>query len=118
MSFLAKLHHALQPWIVFSPVLILGAAVIATQLIKRGKWLVHTSAVAAMVLSGPVYLHIQDVLDPSSIEHPGPGDGLGVLMWLFCLALALILYAAYSLFYAAYVLLARRKRRHQLGSFA
>jgi hypothetical protein len=117
MSALA-LHRSLFDVALFSPFIIMFIAMMAARWIKRGRWLVHTLAVAAMVASMPIYLHIEGVLDPSSIEYPGPGVGFGILLWLFCLVTALILYAAYALFYATYALLARRQRRHQLGSIA
>jgi hypothetical protein len=95
MSALAKLH-ALLPWAIFSPFIVVVVAVIATQLIKRGRWIVHILAFVAMVLLMPVYLHIQAVLDPTSIDYPGPGDGFGLLLWLYCLVPSIIFYAGYA----------------------
>jgi hypothetical protein len=115
MSALA-LHRALFWWVLFSPLLIMAVGLIAAGLLKKRRWIVHILVFAAMITSMPIYLHIQWTLDPTSMEYPGPGDGIGFLLWLICLVVAIVLYAASLALYAVGAWFMRRKRRSQFVS--
>jgi hypothetical protein len=95
MSDLAKLYMSLFLAMPLSPILILAAAVAVSFRMKRGRWIVHIVAFAAMLLSMPLYLKGRGILDPTSIEYPGPGDGFGVLLWLMFLVPCLVGYGMY-----------------------
>jgi hypothetical protein len=88
--------RSLLPWVIFSPLLVVVLACSVTQFMKKGRWIVHILAFAAMILPMPIYLHVQFVLDPTSIEYPGPGDAIGFFLWLFLMVLSIIVYAAYA----------------------
>jgi hypothetical protein len=77
------------------PVLAILGAVISLQLSRR-RWIVYTTTVIAMLLALPIYVHFQGVLDPTSIQYPGPGDGLGVLLYLLILLPTVVVYSIFS----------------------
>ena len=103
--------RSLLPWVIFSPLLVVVLACSVTQFMKKGRWIVHILAFAAMILPMPIYLHAQFVLDPTSIEHPDPGDGIAFFLWLFLLVLSIIVYAAY-----AWLMWWMRRDRRQAGT--
>src|SRR6185295_12761385 len=95
MDALTKFYLALFLWMPLSPILILAVAVVVTLRMRRWKWIVHILAVVAMLLSMPLYLIGGGILDPTTIEYPGPGDGIAVLLWLVFLVGSMLGYAIY-----------------------
>jgi hypothetical protein len=96
MQGLVGLYHALFMPIAFSPPPIAAVGITATREMLQRRWPVLGLVFSAMVLAMPVCLWGRGLLDPLSIERPGPGDGLVVLLWVVFLFPLLIYYTAYA----------------------
>jgi hypothetical protein len=96
MDAVRRFYFDLGPWIALAPIVILIAGVGGTLRMSRHRWLGHVVTAAGMLLTLPAYVWIGGVLDPTTIDYPGPGDGFLVLLYGFFLMLALSLYAAYA----------------------
>jgi hypothetical protein len=74
---------------------ILGA-IVSLQLSRR-RWIIHAITFVAMVLALPIYIRIEGLVDPTTIQYPGPGDGFVVLLYGAVLLLTVIGYSAFCL---------------------
>lgn len=89
-----KAYNALFVFVPFAPVLIaLSAGAISFR--SRRRWLIHIGAFVATTVALPVYLRVQALLDPTTVNYPGPGDGFIVLLYLFYLLPSLIGYVIF-----------------------
>jgi hypothetical protein len=80
--------------------------------LSRCRWIVHTITLVAMILALPVYIYLEGVVDPTTVEYPGPGDGFVVLFYLASLLLTAIGYLPFCFFTRAAV---RGKLGHSLN---
>jgi hypothetical protein len=96
MAAFTRTYLSLFPWLAFAPVVIATAAILMTLRISRHRWIAHVIAFVALLTALPAYLWIQGILDPTTIDYPGPGDGLVVLLYLFCLVPAILAYSGYA----------------------
>ena len=92
------LLHSLFVYLPLAPlVLAVLGAIISLQLAYR-RWIVHAITLIAMVLALPIYIYIEGVVDPTTIQYPGPGDGFVVLLYGVVLVLTGIGYLAFCFF--------------------
>jgi hypothetical protein len=96
MQTLTSFYFSFSGWVPFAPILIVGVAILVTLRMSKHKWIVHALTFAALFLTLPVYIWIGGVLDPTSIENPGPGDGFVVLLYFLALVPMAIGYAIYA----------------------
>lgn len=82
------------------PVIVLSAGLLS-RLVSRGKWMVHIAAFVATILVVPLFIRIQALIDPTTIQYPGPGDG-------FILILYALLWFPSAIGYAIFCYLSRR----------
>jgi hypothetical protein len=104
METLIHFYLSLFVWVAFAPIIIMFLAIFVTLKISTHKWIIHALTFAAFLFTMPVYIWIGGILDPSTIEGPGPGDGFVVLLYYFN-----SLWTA--IFYATYAWLTRRRSR-------
>ncbi len=93
MAVLARMLLLAWP---FAPLLIVPAAIVMTARISRVRWMAHVLTLVALLVAGPVCIWLQGILDPTTIKYPGPGEGLGVLLYLFNLVPATLIYSGYA----------------------
>jgi len=96
MEALIHFYLSLFVWVAFAPIIIIGAAIFVTLRMSKHKWVIHVLTFAAFLFTMPVYIWIGGILDPSTIEGPGPGDGFVVLLYYFNSLLTAIFYACYA----------------------
>ncbi|NGX94377.1 MAG: hypothetical protein G4V63_03800 [Candidatus Afipia apatlaquensis] len=65
-------------WLV--PILLAALGVVVSSRVSSGQWIVHSLVLAAMALMLPAALYLQGVIDPTTVEYPGPGDGFMVFL--------------------------------------
>lgn len=71
--------------------------------------MLHSLVIAAMLFVLPAFIFFQGVIDPTTIDGPGPGDGGIVLLYLaMLLHLAMLLPSA-----IAYAIIARASYRER-----
>jgi hypothetical protein len=99
---MTRFYLSLFPWIPFAPIFIMIVAVFVSARMSMHRWAIHIGAFAALFLTLPLYIWTCALLDPTTIEYPGPGDGFVVLLYLFFLV-------PMTIGYSAYVWLGRRK---------
>jgi hypothetical protein len=96
METLIHFYLSLFGWVAFAPIFIISVAIFVTLRMSKHKWIVHLLTFAAFLFTMPVYIWIGGILDPSTIEGPGPGDGFVVLFYYFNSLLMAIFYAGYA----------------------
>jgi hypothetical protein len=94
MQKLAYFYFALSSWLPLAPIVIVIVAVNVAGRMSKYKWLAHVATYAVLLFIYPIYIRIGGILDPTTIEYPGPGDGFGALLYLFFLVPSLLLYSA------------------------
>lgn len=77
-----RLYLSLFAFLPFAPLVIAVLGAIISLRLSRRRWLIDALTFAAMLLALPVYIHLQGVLDPTTVLYPGPGDGFIVLLYL------------------------------------
>jgi hypothetical protein len=87
---------------------ILGC-VLSARLSSR-RWVLHSLVFAAMLFVLPAFIFFQGIVDPTTIDGPGPGDGGIVLLYLAMLVPSAIAYATIA--WASY----RQRKRRRLSS--
>jgi hypothetical protein len=99
MQMLTRVALALSHIILLvPPPIIVIAGAFATMRMSKRKWVVHLVVFTALFFSFPLYIWIESKLDPTSIEYPGPGDGLAFLFYLFLLLPSALVYSVYAWF--------------------
>jgi hypothetical protein len=79
-------------WLV--PILLAGLGYAFSSRLSRGRWAVHSLIFAAMLLVLPAAIYLQGVIDPTTIEGPGPADGMIVQLYLVVMVVSALYYAA------------------------
>jgi hypothetical protein len=69
---------------------VLGAT-ISLRLSQR-RWILHVSVLAMMLLAPFAAIYLQGIIDPTTIQNPGPGDGFVLLLYLPELVLSAVVY--------------------------
>jgi hypothetical protein len=89
---MSKFSNAMFGLIWLAPILlaVLGR-VVSTRLSSR-RWIVHSLVFAAMLFALPALIYFRGLIDPTTIEGPGPGDGGIVLLYLAMLVLSALIY--------------------------
>jgi hypothetical protein len=65
-------------WLV--PILLAALGIVVSSRVCSGQWIVHSLVLAAIALMLPAALYLQGVIDPTTVEYPGPGDGFMVFL--------------------------------------
>jgi len=63
--------------------------------VSRGRWIIHSLTFLGMLMVPFAYVRIESYVDPTSIDYPGPGEGLIIFPYLFMLLLAAASYAVF-----------------------
>jgi hypothetical protein len=82
--------------IILAPLIIMVAGILITLRMSKRRWVVHLLTFVAMLVALPIYIKVGGILDPSTIEYPGPADGFLVLLYGGLLIPALVVYAGYA----------------------
>jgi hypothetical protein len=96
METLIHFYLSIFLWVAFAPIIIVFSAIFVTLKMSKHKWITHLLTFTALLLTMPVYIWIGGILDPSTIEYQGPGDGFVVLFYYFNSLPAVIIYATYA----------------------
>jgi hypothetical protein len=86
------------------PVLIVVTSAMATRRMSGYRWVVHVLTFVGVFLTLPVFIWLGAVLDPTSLELPGPMDGF---VYLVCLLVAIASIIGYAVYAVAHALLNR-----------
>jgi len=96
MAAVARFHLALFPWVGFAPIVIVLTAILTTLRVARHRWIAHGLTFIALLVTLPLSIWIQVILDPTTIAYPGPGDGFVLFLYLYCLGPAVLIYSGYA----------------------
>src|SRR5690348_10852143 len=80
--------------LIFPALVAVCGAVLALRL-RRTKWLVHLVVIAAVLVAPFFAVYVEGLLDPTTLQYPGPGDGLALLFYLFNAVPSLLGYLAF-----------------------
>jgi hypothetical protein len=59
--------------------------------LSRRRWILHVSVLAMMLLAPFVAIYL-GIIDPTTIQNPGPGDGFALLLYQPELVLSTVMY--------------------------
>jgi hypothetical protein len=90
---MAKLFALFLVLIWFAPLWIATLGTLVHVRLSRRRWIVHLAVLAAMLLAPISAVYLQGIVDPTTIQNPGPGDGLALLLYLPEMVLSFLIYA-------------------------
>jgi hypothetical protein len=93
--------------IIFPPLVAVCGALLALRL-RWTKWLVHFVVIATIPAAPLFAVFIEGVLDPTTVEYPGPGEGLLLLVYLFTAAPSLLGYLIFVIWNAVLTIHGKR----------
>ncbi len=67
---------------IFPPLIAVCGALLALRL-HWTKWLVHFVVIAAVLVAPFFSVYIENIVDPTTVEYPGPGEGLLLFAYPF-----------------------------------
>ena len=89
---MSRLHAFLWPLSWLIPIILCGLGIRLARRLSRGRWLLHIAVVLVMLATLPLPIYLQALADPTTIEHPGPGDGFAFLLHIVVLTSSLLVY--------------------------
>ena len=78
------------------PILIVGLGIAFSLRRTRRRWVVHGMVFVALLSALPACLYVRELVDPTTIMQPGPGDGFVVLLYLFTVVPAALGYSVFA----------------------
>jgi hypothetical protein len=76
-----RFYQSLFVFLPFAPPVLAVLGGIISLRLSRRRWIVHTITFVAMLLALPIYIHFLGVLEPASVQYPGPGDAFVALLY-------------------------------------
>jgi hypothetical protein len=95
---MVRLYISLFDLLPFAPPVLAVLGGITSLQLSRQRWIVHTITLVTMVLTLPIYIHFLGVLEPSSIQYPGPGDAFVAMLYVVILLPTALVYSVFSFF--------------------
>jgi len=92
---------------IFPPLVAVCGALLALRL-HRTKWLVHFVVIAAILLAPLLAVYIESILDPTTVEYPGPGEGLLLFVYVFTAVPSLLGYLVFVIWNAVLTIHGKR----------
>ncbi len=111
MADLSSFYSSLGPVVPFLPLVIVGLSIAFTLRMSKYKWAVHFIALAATLAAPFAYLWVGGIIDPTTIEYPGIGEGF--LFPLYGMTAVPVMIG-----YAQFTFLTRTASQASLGSTA
>lgn len=93
---MTKLFNFLLGLTWLAPILLAAIGGVLSSRLSSGRWIVHSCVFAAMLLVLPAALYFQGVIDPTTVEYAGPGDGFVILLYLIMLIGSAFYYGAFA----------------------
>jgi len=79
-----------------APILLAAFGIVFSPRLSIGRWIIHTSVLAAMLLVLPAVFYFQSIIDPTTAEHSGPGDGFLILLYVPVMIASALYYVAFA----------------------
>lgn len=93
---MTKLFNFLLGLIWIAPVFFAALGVVLSSRLSNGRWIIHCFVFATMPLVLPAAIYFQGIIDPTTVEYPGPGEGFLVLVYLMMMTASAFYYAAFA----------------------
>jgi hypothetical protein len=77
------------------PLLVAVCGALLTHRLHRTKLLVHILVIAAILVAPLLAVYVEGILDPTTVEYPGPGEGLFLFVYLFTAVPSLLGYLVF-----------------------
>jgi hypothetical protein len=90
---MAKLFGLFLVLIWFAPVWTATLGTVIHMRMSRRRWIVHVAVLVVMPLAPLLALYLQGIVDPTTIQNPGPGDGFALLLYVPEMVLSFLIYA-------------------------
>jgi hypothetical protein len=92
---------------IFPPLIAVCGALLALRL-HWTKWLVHFGVIAGILVAPLLSVYIENTVDPTTVEYPGPGDGLLLFAYPFTAVPSLLGYLVFLIWNAVLTIRAKR----------
>lgn len=93
-----RLYLDLFSFLPLAPPVLAALGTLVYLRLPQHRWVVHAVTSLAMVFAFPCYVYFLGVLDPSSIQYPGPGDAFIWMAYLVVLLPTALVYWLVSSF--------------------
>jgi hypothetical protein len=98
----------IPPLLMISPPLIAVCGALLALRLHWTKWLIHFGVIAGILVAPLLSVYIENTVDPTTVEYPGPGDGLLLLAYPFTAAPSLLGYLVFLIWNAVLTIRAKR----------
>jgi hypothetical protein len=93
---MARLFQKMMGLVWLAPIVIALIGVqIASQMQGR-RWPVHVGVFGSLLATLPAAVYLQGIIDPTTVEAPGPGDGFAVLAYFILMVPISISYSIFA----------------------
>jgi hypothetical protein len=94
---MAKLFGLFLALIWFAPVWFATLGTVIHMRMSRRRWIVHIAVLVVMLFAPISAVYLQGIVDPTTIQNPGPGDGLALLLYLPEMVLSFLIYGVIAI---------------------
>lgn len=91
---MSKSDRILSASLIFSPLVLAILGVVISSRLSRGRWIVHTIVLVAMVLALPTYVYLLRVFEPARFSEPS--DAFLPMIYVLILLPTFPLYAIFA----------------------
>lgn len=92
---------------IFPPLVAVCGAILALRL-HWTKWLVHFVVFSAVLVAPFFWVYIESIVDPTTVQMPGPGEGPALLGYLFTAVPSLLGYLVFVVWNAVLTMHGKR----------
>ena len=79
---MARLFQSMMGLVWLAPIVIALIGVQVAYQMQGRRWPVHVCVFGSLLATLPAAIYLQGIIDPTTVEAPGPGDGFAVLAYL------------------------------------
>jgi hypothetical protein len=85
----------IPPLLMISPPLVAVCGALLALRLHWTKWLVHSGVLVAILVAPLLSVYVEKTVDPTTVEYPGPGEGLLLLAYPFTAVPSLLGYLVF-----------------------
>ena len=91
-----RLFSVIWGWIWLIPILVTLVGGVLAQRAQGRRWIIHMCVFGCMLVALPAFIYLNGIVDPTTVESPGPGDAFVVLFYLLVMVLAGLGYSVFA----------------------
>jgi hypothetical protein len=92
----ARLFAILWGWIWIIPIFVSIVGGVLALRAQRRRWIIHMCVFGCMLSALPAFIFLNGIIDPTTVEGPGPGDAFVALFYLLVMVLVGLGYSIFA----------------------